>query len=104
MAFRTDRMLEIETLLDQLQKENAELKRKLKLSLKGNGQCPRCESKSVAFAESILDRSDSGRERLAVIQPSFWSGKTKGEFYAYICGACGYVEWYVKKPDELLAE
>jgi hypothetical protein len=101
MPFRTDRLLEIETQLESLKRENDELKRRLSLSMREDHICPRCEHPEVAHASSILDRSESGREELAVIQPSIWSSKSEGKFEIFVCRSCGFVEWYVKEPELL---
>ena len=38
---------------------------------------------------------------MALFQPSFWSSKTKGQLEAYVCTACGLVEWWVTDPGAL---
>ena len=101
MAFRTDRMAEIERKLDELIKENQELRRQLAIRMRKDGQCPGCQSSNIMHAETILDRSDSGRAAMAIVQPSIWSGRTEGEFEVYVCQNCGAVEWYVKSPQNL---
>ncbi len=102
MPFRTDRMQEIERKLEELTKENASLRRRISLSMREDHICPRCEHTKVVHASTILDRADGGaRTELSVIQPSAWKRKTEGKFEVYICNACGFVEWYVKDPDQL---
>lgn len=101
MPFRTDRMLEIERKLEELTKENGSLKRRISLSMREDHICPRCEHATVIHASSVLERTDSTRESMAVCQPSVWSGKTEGEFEVYVCRGCGFAEWYVKDPEQL---
>lgn len=101
MAFRTDPFLEIATRLDELAKENAELRRRLDLSMRKNHVCPRCEHREIVHAPTVLDSTDSSREALAIIQPSPWRRNTEGEFEVYVCRSCGFVEWYVKEPGDV---
>jgi len=41
------------------------------------------------------------RKNMALVQPAWWSSKTLGELEAYVCTACGFLEWYAKDPSEL---
>ena len=50
----------------------------------------------------VLDRGDGdARKALVLYQPSWWSSKTKGQLEAYVCTACGLVEWWVADPGAL---
>ncbi|MFO0549607.1 MAG: hypothetical protein U0271_14535 [Polyangiaceae bacterium] len=70
-------------------------------SLKRDVTCPACGGQRVLHAAEILDRGSSGRERLALMQPSAWSERGVGEFEAYVCMACGFSELYIKNVHEL---
>ena len=72
------------------------------LTMRGRGQCRVCGCKRIAHALKILDSSEGGqRLEMALFQPSIWRSKTHGKLEAYICTACGIVEWYVKDPGTL---
>lgn len=71
-------------------------------TLRKDGRCPSCEGRRFLHAPRILDRSDGGgRNPLAIVQPSAWRGATLGDFEAYACTGCGWVEWYVTDPKSL---
>lgn len=101
MTFRTDPFFEIATKLDALSNENAQLRRRLDLSMRKDHICPRCEHDEVVHSPTVLDSTDSLRVSMAIIKPSVWSSKTEGEFEVYVCRGCGFVEWYVKEPGKL---
>jgi len=104
MPFRTDRLSEIERKLDELQKENAELKRKIESDMKRDSICPRCFQNEVIYSPSVLDSDSSGRSQMAITQPSLWKSKRVGSFEVYVCAGCGFADWYVKDVKALQKE
>lgn len=102
-------LLEMKGQVDELTAAVADLRAQLtaaqgraELTLRGTCRCPACGGRRVLRADSVLDRSDSGRTKMALLQPSIWRVKGAGEFEVYLCADCGLVEWYVKDPEELL--
>ena len=69
--------------------------------MRGQRCCPACGGQKIHYSESVLDRSDSGRMKMALLQPSVWRVKGAGQFETYICAGCGLVEWYVQNPESL---
>ncbi|MEZ4367019.1 MAG: hypothetical protein R2939_12145 [Kofleriaceae bacterium] len=72
------------------------------LTMRGQLQCRACGCRRIAHAMSVLDRADgASREQLSLYQGSWWRSKTSGQLEAYVCTACGLVEWWVKDPAGL---
>lgn len=97
--------------LEQLRQEVEHLRADLRdargrigLTMKAQSRCPACGCQRLIFAQNVLDRSDSGRQKLSVAQPSVWRTRGVGEFEVFICSSCGLTEWYVKRPEELEEE
>jgi hypothetical protein len=65
-------------------------------SMKDTACCPGCGGSKILHAREVLDRSEAGRSRMALAQPSMWRDKGVGEFELYVCTACGLCEWRVK--------
>jgi hypothetical protein len=100
-------MDEIEQLrreVDHLRADLRDARGRIGLTMKGQSRCPACGCRRLIFAPNVLDRSDSGRQKLAVAQPSVWRTRGVGEFEVFICSGCGLTEWYVKRPEELEEE
>ena len=57
--------------------------------------CPACGERHVLHVTEILDRSESGRSRMTLIQPQLFVMAGKGPMEAWICTACGLVEWAI---------
>ena len=79
-------------------------KGRLDLTMRGQLRCPACGCRVIVRSPQVLDRDNSGRTKLALVQPSVWSRRGLGELTVYICSKCGLVEWYVKEPQELLKD
>jgi hypothetical protein len=56
-----------------------------------------CGCRKLLHAMRVLDRGGNGRSTMALQQPSVWTERGAGELEAYVCTACGLVEWYA--PD-----
>lgn len=94
--------------LAELRQEVARLRGELRaasgrvaLTMKAQRRCPGCGGRTLLHASRVLDRSDAGREALALAQPSAWFSRGVGEFEVYVCRACGLCEWYVKDLEAL---
>jgi hypothetical protein len=66
-------------------------------SLSAGLGCPACAGHEVLHASTILDRSEAGRDEMALIQRRWFRLRGEGTFTAWICTACGLVEWRI--PD-----
>ena len=79
--------------------------------MRQDGTCPKCESTDVIPDVRVLDRVEaadySASSLTAVIydkpEALFFKGQHRSTFRAYVCGACGFTEFYVNEPQELLA-
>ena len=67
-----------------------------RMSMKADRCCPACGANRILHAREVLDRSDAGRSRLALAQPSLWRDSGVGEFEIYVCTGCGLCEWHVR--------
>ncbi len=65
-------------------------------SMRAEVRCPACGCRKILHVTEVLDGSGTGRERLALAQPSAWSARRVGELEAFVCTSCRLVEWYVK--------
>ena len=64
--------------------------------------CPLCGGREVLFAAEVLDRADGPlRAVMTLEQPRLLSTRGRGQFEAWVCTACGWVEWYVPKLSEV---
>ncbi len=102
-------LLEMKAQVEELTEKVADLSARLtaaqgraELTLRGQRCCPACGCRRVLYSDHVLDRSDSGRTKMALLQPSIWRVRGAGEFEVYLCADCGLVEWYVKDSEELL--
>jgi DNA-directed RNA polymerase subunit RPC12/RpoP len=95
-------LTEFRALVLGLRQELHGAKARLDLTMRGQLRCPACGCRVIVRSPQVLDRSDSGRTNMALVQPSVWSTRGLGELVAYVCSECGLVEWYVKDPQELL--
>jgi len=70
------------------------------------GSCPKCGSSEV-INECPLNNAFVDAVDLAVTvykHPSAWvmKGVVESRLRAWVCGACGYTELYVKDPKKLI--
>lgn len=98
-----DRLAALDAALERLQQDLADLRADVAAlrsragpSLAGDHRCPACGCRKVLYARNVLDRSEGGRSKLALAQPSIWREKGVGEFEVYVCTGCGLCEWHVK--------
>lgn len=72
--------------------------------MKKSKTCPKCKSKEVYYFDSVADSGESfGVFKLKLgTNKSHLLGKKGGVFEAYACSKCGYTEFYVKKPEDII--
>ncbi len=87
--------------VDALRARLDETRATLDLTMRGHGRCRACGGRSILHAHKLLDRAHGDYAAMAVAVKSKWTGSVKGEIEAYICAACGLMEYYVKAPGEL---
>lgn len=73
-----------------------------------SGECPKCGSQEVLPDVRIIDRGypvDGELRVEAQARPMalILKGKTKSTLRAWLCGSCGYVEFYSMDPEEFVA-
>ncbi len=66
--------------------------------------CPACGEREVLHSSKVLDRSEVGRDDMALEQPRLLDLRGVGVFEVCICTSCGLVEWRIRdvtgvKPD-----
>jgi hypothetical protein len=94
---------EVRRELAELQAALRDARQHIDLTMRGQTRCRACGCRKIAHAPEVLDRSNEGREAMAIFQPSVWSSKVVGHLEAYVCTRCGAVEWWVKDPSTLKA-
>ncbi|MBW2526279.1 MAG: hypothetical protein JRI23_19010 [Deltaproteobacteria bacterium] len=104
----SDERAELSSLVARLEREVAELRAELaelrsrrEGSMAADRRCPVCGHRTILHATEVLDRSEAGRSKLALQQPSIWRAKGAGEFEVFVCTGCGRVEWRVKDLDSV---
>lgn len=72
-----------------------------------SGTCPKCGSNEI-ISEAPLRGSDSIPPYISIVEPEppnrpfVWMPKSEqSQFKAYICGACGYTEFYAIRHQAL---
>ena len=69
--------------------------------------CPKCKSTDVIKRARIADRAqgnaahDLNVELYENPEAMIFKGTLKGPLRAWICGSCGFTEFYVHNPEEL---
>lgn len=102
MSEPTDLERRLEALEHELRRVTNELSaQRASPTLRRDGRCPSCDGRRFLHAPTVLDRSESGRDEMAIAKPSVWREATFGTLEAYACLGCGWVEWYVKAPATL---
>jgi ribosomal protein S27AE len=72
------------------------------------GTCPKCGSQNIAPRQKVANESSEYvvgpliqlREKIGKIR---WRNHNYS-LEAWVCGDCGYMEWFVKKPGELYSK
>lgn len=63
--------------------------------------CPACGGHEVLHASEVLDRSEAGKNRMALVQPWLLRLRGAGKFEAWICAGCGLVEWRIPEIEQV---
>ncbi len=75
--------------------------------MKQTNKCPKCGSSDVIADAKAIDRSQYGVEAelsLATFRKPeaiMFKGKSTTTVSAYVCGGCGYVEFYADSPQNV---
>ena len=75
--------------------------------MKRNHKCPKCGSSEIIKDAKAIDRSLYGVEEelsLATFRKPdaiMFTGKSTTTVSAYVCGGCGYVEFYADSPENV---
>jgi len=69
-------------------------------------KCAKCGSSAVAQRAMAVDRTDAGELDLQLrvdAKPSaiLLKKSTRSKLHAFVCGSCGYVEFYADDPKAL---
>lgn len=62
-------------------------------------RCPKCDHGEVLHVPRVQD-SDHDDQGLGV-RMGLITRETIGALQAYVCLGCGFVEWYVERPDRI---
>ena len=75
--------------------------------MKRSGTCPKCESRDVIRDAMAIDRGENNFQSELTIatyrDPNafLFKGKQTSTVSAWVCAACGYVEFYADDPASL---
>ena len=75
--------------------------------MKRTHKCPKCGSSEIIEDAKAIDRSHYGVEAelsLATFRKPdaiMFKGKSTTTVSAYVCGGCGYVEFYADSPQDV---
>jgi predicted nucleic-acid-binding Zn-ribbon protein len=76
--------------------------------MKNSGKCPKCGSTNVLRDAKAIDRDHQGLQKDLTIatftKPDAltFKGQRSCTVSAWVCSACGFLEFYADKPDSLL--
>ena len=75
--------------------------------MKQTGKCPKCGCADIAGDAKAIDRGD-GNSRYEMSVATFrkpnafiFKGKLETPVSAWVCSACGYIEFYADYPDRI---
>jgi predicted nucleic-acid-binding Zn-ribbon protein len=72
--------------------------------------CPKCQSSEIIPGVRVIDHTHLNQplDLSATVYTNpdavVFKGAISHRFNAHVCGACGYTEFYVENPQELLAQ
>jgi predicted nucleic-acid-binding Zn-ribbon protein len=71
--------------------------------MKKNGKCPKCGGTEIIADAKVIDRRDGPEGELTVAtyrkpKALIFKDKQKSTVSAWICSACGYIEFYADDP------
>ncbi len=76
--------------------------------MRQTGKCPKCGSPEIVKDAMVADRADYNVESNLNLRVDadpeaiMFRGRTRSSLNAYVCGRCGYVEFYASDPESLL--
>ncbi|MGE0709315.1 MAG: hypothetical protein AB7N76_26855 [Planctomycetota bacterium] len=71
--------------------------------MKQNKTCPKCGGREIHHAPCVMDRGEGNEAMcLAVRRSDPIHARDLGQFEVYVCTGCGFSEFYVISPEELL--
>ena len=72
--------------------------------MKDSKKCPKCNKESIYNINKVPDIGEHWivNELKLGLKKDFWFGRAGGALTAYVCSECGYTEFYLKNPKELL--
>ena len=74
-----------------------------------NEVCPKCNATDIIPKVRVLDYLNAVTPQSLQVEVTenpealLFKGKHRGNLYAWICGACGFTEFYVSNPSDLLS-
>ena len=75
--------------------------------MKRTGMCPKCSSDNILVDAKVVDRGESFAQHHMIVSTFrnpdalIWKGQQSSEVSAWICGDCGFIEFYADSPDDL---
>ncbi len=76
--------------------------------MKVSGRCPKCDSTDIIADAMVIDRfrASLGETHLTIAtfqNPGalIFRGRRTMEASAWVCGQCGFIELYARKPQQL---
>ena len=72
--------------------------------MKQSGKCPKCSSNDVVADAKVIDRADYNvQEELSIAtfrrpEALLFKEKQTTKVSAWVCAACGYIEFYADNP------
>ncbi len=76
--------------------------------MRQTGKCPKCGCPEIVQEAMVADRADYNIESDLHLRVDadpeaiMFRGRTRSSLKAYVCGGCGYVEFYASDPESLL--
>jgi hypothetical protein len=86
------------TELDGLRAQVGAATDRIKLTMRGQTRCPGCGATSIVHLSKVLGGSNHGGS-MVIRMDGKWAPKRKGPIEAYVCRACGLMEWYTDLAD-----
>ena len=76
--------------------------------MKRSGKCPKCNSTQIVAGAIAVDHIDGINSHASQVafeaNPQAWllRGRVSTPIAAWVCGECGYIEYYADDPRDLL--
>lgn len=71
--------------------------------MKNSCRCPKCSGERILKVSEVADKAPgAGGGVLSIFarisEEGLGEWESRGVFEAYVCGACGFTEWFVQDP------